>query len=265
MLSIKSIVITVLKDGKERTFEVEPISSCGIIENTIYALQDIMPNSIVLPIYYTDVQNNTHTLDTNNVIFTDACNQLTINLIREDKVITMNNNTNNTNTNEVATTATTTPVTDTLLNAIPATTTTTEVKMTAEEWAKACVQEATQFVNDNGTPAIKDALSNADESNILDRLQRAVSVTSQSCGKAATTILEHLSAAYAYAKCKGSVLLDTLKVWAMYIWRKVSAAVVGLGYFTMHTGSIVLGHTIAMGKEIYNAFNEDVVQRVKNA
>jgi len=237
----KSMIIKVVVGKEEKAFVVENnqgLSKSDIIDACVQAKASTL---------YVPIMGTTDTGEQKEIpISKDTIEELRTNnvvCVKEEGDDSMNNQTTNNQVNN---------------------TNTTEVKMTAEEWTKAVIDQATTFVNENGSATVKEVLNTANEENVLTRLQGAVDVTEQSSGKK-SGILDMLKAAVSYAKEKALGLWDIIKKYALIAWRKVSAAVVGLGYFSLHTVQIVFNHTVEASKEIIGAFNEDVVQRVKNA
>ena len=145
--------------------------------------------------------------------------------------------------------------------------TTNEVVKTEEEWTKQMIEKAAEFIAANPTDGAKAIMSNSTQETILQDIQAAVAQTGIGTGKVeeAQGIMATLNAMLTVGKSKGEKFLTWLKDVAYKAWKKASAALIGLGWFSIRTASIVLGHSIQMGKEISQAFNVEVASRVKNA
>lgn len=141
----------------------------------------------------------------------------------------------------------------------------TDESMTQEQWTQRMIEEATRFVAENPTDSNRAIMDTATEENILDKLQYAVQATGINTGKKeeAKGILDQLSAAIESTKTQG--ILDTIKSFAWMVWRKVSATMIGIGWFALRTAVILFNNTVDTGKQIGDVFYDEIITRVKNA
>jgi hypothetical protein len=142
-----------------------------------------------------------------------------------------------------------------------------EERMTAEDWTKKLLSNAAEFVAKNGKQGAKHVMEGSTEEDAAKNLAIAVNYAGYESGKEeeAKSILATLNPLVAQAKAKGKDFMVWLGAMALVIWKKISAAAVGLGYFTYHTVGILANHAFNAGRDIAQCFSDDVIDRVKKA
>ena len=147
------------------------------------------------------------------------------------------------------------------------TTNNAQVTMTQDQWTQVMMENAAKYVTDSKIDRAIEKMDGADETNVIDKLKYAVCTAAVATADAINgqKIIDTLTLITNDAKAKGTEALAKISAIAMVAWRKISAAIVGLGYFGFHAVGVILNHSIAAGKELVTLFNEDVIQRVKNA
>jgi hypothetical protein len=242
-----SIEMKVVINGKEQMVTFEPtVGIDELLGQTVYVLNTAGASAVYVPITGYGVIDGTNEKVKfglgKSQEFAQMCATANITIINNKEESKMTNNTNNTNTNA-------------------------QVRMTAEEWTKKLMENAAEFVAKNGGEQAKKLMNEATEENAAENMAQAVAWAGYESGKKeeAKGILASLNPLVNEAKRQGGRFLKWLSGIALLVWRKVSAAIIGLGVFSFHAAGIILNHTIAAGKEIGECFMTDVVERVKKA
>jgi hypothetical protein len=225
--NINKVVFNAKVNGEVKTMEFNVIQEQDLLAQTIAAIGSIGAECIYIPLLGYDKNNKEHVLGTKQT-FIDACIENKIK-IGDDSMSKANN----------------------------------EKTMTADEWAKICMEEAAQYVAENGTDTTKQYVS--EHSDDPEVLNRAVGLTEQTSGVSSNGVGEKLNGALVYCKTKGIALWNKIKEICAWVWRKACALAVGTAHFALDTINIVGGHAIAAVSEIVESFNVNIVKKVVEA
>lgn len=145
------------------------------------------------------------------------------------------------------------------------TTTTTPETMTAEQWTQLVTAQAVEYIAQNGSATTKEFVNNATEEEVMEKLAKAIDATEITSGKSSGALKETFNNMLLYVKAKGGQLWNTVKKFAVYIWEKLKALVIGTAYFTYNLASCIWDCTDYLAKETYNNINDNLIQSVKKA